>query len=103
MDDRIARLKAKGIEITEDNIGEMERIEEEVLSDYNKKKKKKKKKRHAAEFAGWDDDGKKMKRKDKNYKYEEIEDKDGNIIKIKNGRKSKVPMEIKVENKRKHG
>jgi len=76
----------------------MERIEEEMLSEIHRKKRKKKRKKNA-EYTGWDDEGKRINKKGKGVKYEEVEDKDGNIIKIKNVRKSRLPMEIKVENK----
>ena len=78
----------------------MEKIEEEIFSEMQKKKRKRRKKKQQ-DYSGWDDEGKKGKRKDKSIKYEEIEEKDGSFIKFKNGRKSRVPIEIKVENKRK--
>lgn len=64
---RIQRLREKGIEVDENDIGEMERIEEEVLSEIHRKKKRRKRKK--ADLAGWDEDGtaKKSKRKEKNY------------------------------------
>lgn len=38
-------MRARGIEVDENNLGEMEKIEEEIFSDMQKKKRKRRKKK----------------------------------------------------------
>lgn len=94
---KLAKLRERGIEVDEENFGQLEKVDEEALSEFNQGGKRKKRKKKKGDFTAWDENDAKNSKRKRKYHYEEVKDKDGNVIKIRKVKKPKVTSDLKTE------